>query len=155
MGFRAVAAVLHHSQAKGTTKLVLLALANFHDDKGDNGAFPSQEMLARLSNCSVRNVQRCLHDLEQMGEIETVIHGGKGKTFDRQTNRYFIRLDCPDNCDASLNHRDLDDVHDRLTRSRRPTYTKWASDSYEADVVLTVKNYKEPEISKLRALRAV
>lgn len=155
MGFRAVAAVLHHSQAKGTTKLVLLALANFHDDKGDNGAFPSQEVLARLSNCTVRNVQRCLHDLEAMGEIETVTHGGKGKTFDRQTNRYFIRLDCPENCDSSLNHRDLHDADVRLTRRTRPTKTKWASDLHEAGVVLTVKNYKEPEVSKLRALKAI
>ena len=140
MGYRAIAAVLHHSKASGTARAVLTAIAFYHDDQGSNGAWPSQELLAERSGCSVRSVQRALKELVDLGEIDLVTHGGRGKTFDRQTNRYFIILDCPETCDSSLNHKNLHDSFDEVTRQLRPTNTtKWA-DLHENVGVLTVKN---------------
>jgi hypothetical protein len=140
MGYRAIAAVLHHSKSTGTTRAVLTAIAFYHDDQGDNGAWPSQEVLAERSGCSVRSVQRALKELVDLGEIDLVTHGGRGKTFDRQTNRYFIILQCPDTCDSSLNHKDLHDTFDEVTRQLRRTNTPNWADLHDNVGVLTVKN---------------
>jgi hypothetical protein len=156
MGYRALSAVLHHSKAKASTKLVLVAIANYYDDKGDRGAWPSQELIASIANCTVRNVQRAIKELVELGEIETIVHGGRGKTFDRQTNLYYIILDCPEGCDSSLNHKDLPDKIDTLTRQNRQSNpTKWA-DLPDADDALTVNNSNELKVMKLsRNLTAV
>jgi hypothetical protein len=156
MGYRALSAVLHHSKAKASTKLVLVAIANYYDDKGDRGAWPSQELIASIANCTVRNVQRAIKELVEIGEIETIVHGGRGKTFDRQTNLYYIILDCPEGCDSSLNHKDLPDKIDTLTRQNRQSNpTKWA-DLPDADDALTVNNSNELKVMKLsRNLTAV
>lgn len=148
MGYRAVNAVLHHSKAQGTTKLVLAAIASFHDDLGDNGAYPSQELLASMANCSVRTVHRAIRELEELGELETLLHRGTGKTFSRQTNRYFIVLDCPETCDGTYNHKDLPDIEGKPTGHIRQTNrTKWA-DLPDTGGHLTVKNTRE-QITKV------
>jgi biotin operon repressor len=143
MGYRAVNAVLYHSQAVGTTKLVLVAIATFHDDKGVNGAYPSQELIASIANCSVRTVHRAIKELQELGELEVLVHRGKGKTFDRQTNLYFVVLDCPPGCDSSYNHRNILDTYGKGTGHMRQTNrTSWADlpDTYDR---LTVINNKE------------
>lgn len=151
MGYKSVAAALYHSKAVGTTKLVLVAICHFHDDNGDNGAYPSQELLASMANVSVRQVQRAINELTRLGEIEVLIHAGKGKTFDRQTNRYFLTLDCGESCDSSINHRDLPDTGDRPTRHLRPSNTTPETDLHDTYDVLTIKNnyeHKETLIGK-------
>lgn len=127
MGFVAVSAVLNHSKAVGTTKLVLIALAHFYDDEGRYGAWPSQKVLARLANCSERTARRAIHELEELGEIDKVLHGGTGHDPQRKTNRYYILTDCPAECDGSINHRmTYAAIHDRLTgQMRSPDRTKW------------------------------
>lgn len=143
MGYRAVNAVLHHSQALGTTKLVLVAIATYHDDKGVNGAYPSQELIAKMANCSIRTVHRAVKELQQLGELEVLVHRGRGKTFDRQTNLYFVVLDCPEGCDSSYNHRDLPDTQGKGTGHLGQTNrTNWA-DLPDTDVHLTVINTRE------------
>ena len=99
-----MAVVLHHSQLKGTAKLVLLGIAN-HD--GDGGSWPTIETLATYANASPRSVQRALTDAEAAGEL-TVHHndGGTHRTRpDRRPNRYVITVECPPDCDGSVNHR--------------------------------------------------
>ena len=76
MSAEAIAAVLHHSEARGTDKLVLIGIAWHTNDNPEFGCFPSQETLAAYSNVSVRQVRRALEHLEQAGEIEIVRHGG-------------------------------------------------------------------------------
>jgi hypothetical protein len=143
MGYKAVSAVIHHSEAKGNSRLVALAIAHFHDDRNENGAWPSQDVLAKLANVNKRTVQRAIVELVALGEIDVIVHGGRGATFDRQTNKYFIILDCPESCDGSFNHRNIDDKFDKLTRQLRHTKTtKWA-DYDDSGVALTVKNNKE------------
>ena len=60
MSAEAIAAVLHHSEARGTDKLVLIGIAWHTNDNPEFGCFPSQETLAAYSNVSVRQVRRAL-----------------------------------------------------------------------------------------------
>lgn len=107
MSAEALAAVLNHSQARGTAKMVLVAIAWHTNDNPELGCWPSQETLARYANTSIRTVQRSLDYLEEIGEIDTEIHGGLAYSGAATTNRYFIRLDCPAGCDGTLWHRYL------------------------------------------------
>jgi len=108
-----MSAVLHHSKAAGTTKLVLMGIAWHLGDDPEDGAWPSQETLARYANTSVRQVRRSLLTLVESGELESVLHDGRGYRPDRRTNRYFIRLDCPSDCDSSISHRrTFDDIEE-------------------------------------------
>ena len=106
MSAEAMSAVLHHSPATGTAKVVLLAIAWHTNDNPELGCYPSQETLAKYANTSARTVRRALNDLELMGEIEIVRHGGVASG-SSPSNRYFIRTDCPEWCDNTLWHRDL------------------------------------------------
>lgn len=99
-----MAAVLHHSQATGTAKLVLLGIANHHSD---NGAWPTLATLATYANVSVRQVQRDLARLETLGELYREVQaGGTHDQPDRyRPNRYYVMVGCPPSCDRSFNHR--------------------------------------------------
>lgn len=105
MSMSDVAAALNHSKAKGTTKLVLIALAWHMSDDYDQGCWPSQETLATYSNTSPRQVRRALVELHEMGEIEMLHHGGAGFNYERRSNRYWVRIQCPEDCDGTLQHR--------------------------------------------------
>lgn len=104
MSIESMALVLHHSRAAGTTKLVLLGIAN-HD--GDGGAWPSIATLARYANASERSVQRAISELVRLGEITVAYQeGGGAKADDRyRPNRYDVALECPPGCDRSKHHR--------------------------------------------------
>lgn len=95
MSIEKMSAVLHHSEASGSTKLVLIGIAN-HD--GDGGAWCSVETLAKYANIERRQVQKILRDLEESGEIVTIHREGI-------TNRYTVEVSCPPNCDRSTNHK--------------------------------------------------
>lgn len=121
-----MALVLHHSQAKGGTKLVLVGIAN-HD--GDGGAYPKVETLARYAGMNVRNTQRAIRRLVEMGEV--VVHlqdGGRRKMPDHlRPNRYEVLVSCPTWCDRTGEHRDT-----RPKASRQQHLTTEA-DTTEAD----------------------
>lgn len=100
-----MALVLHHSQARGTAKVVLLGIAN-HD--GDGGAFPSQETLAKYANVAERNVRKAIDQLVELGEVEVIERGGLwgGLVSPRhQSNAYRVLVQCPADCDRTANHR--------------------------------------------------
>ena len=105
-----MAAVLHHSRAKGTAKLVLLGIAN-HD--GDGGAYPAVSTLARYANTHERTVQRAIDQLVARGELRRELQAGGSREMpdhDRP-NRYHVLVSCPPWCDRTSQHRD--------TRERR------------------------------------
>ena len=104
-----MAIALHHSQAKGATKLVLLGIAN-HD--GDGGSWPSISTLARYANVDERTAQRAIGKLQALGEIHRDIQGGGtwSTPSHRRPNRYVFTLDCPASCDRSSRHRSWGDV---------------------------------------------
>lgn len=104
MSVEAMAIAMRHSRATGSAKLVLVGIAS-HD--GDGGAWPSLETLATYGNCTVRNAQRALAKLVQLGEIRVFQQaGGTTSTPDhRRPNLYEFLLKCPSTCDRSRNHK--------------------------------------------------
>jgi hypothetical protein len=101
-----MALALHHSNAKGTTKLVLLGIAN-HD--GDGGAWPSVPTLALYANVDERSVQRAIDQLVGAGEVARDFQAGglRDMADHDRPNLYRIRLSCPLNCDGTTAHRVL------------------------------------------------
>ena len=75
MSIRIQSEVWEHSQHKGGTLLVLLALAD-NADNDTHLAWPSVADLARRSRMCRRQVQTILRKLESSGEIRTVQGGG-------------------------------------------------------------------------------
>lgn len=101
MSAEAVTVVLHHSKTEGTHKLVLWGIANHHSD---SGAWPSIATLAKYAKVSERRVQQIIRDLSRIGEIAIEEQGGLGQ-HQYKTNRYWILIQCPPDCDGSLNHK--------------------------------------------------
>jgi hypothetical protein len=99
----AISVVLHHSEATGVDRLVLIGIAN-HD--GDGGAWPSIATLAKYAKCSARTVQRSLRVLEHMGEIRIRLQAGGDREWanNRRPNRYDLLVDCPESCAGGKKH---------------------------------------------------
>src|SRR6056297_4083183 len=100
MSVEALTVVLHHSEARGTEKLVLIGIANHH---GDAGAWPSVARLAGYSNMSERRVQQAIKALQVSGEL-TVKKGGGAGVGKYKTNLYWINVKCPPNCSGFPRH---------------------------------------------------
>jgi hypothetical protein len=103
MSIEALTVVLNHSQAKGAVKLILIGIAN-HINPDNDGAWPSQAKLASYANCSERYVHDAVDELVALGELRVGVHGGKGNGGNK-SNRYWLTISCPENCDGSTNHR--------------------------------------------------
>jgi hypothetical protein len=96
---------LHHSQATGAAKLVLIGIAN-HD--GDGGAWPSQTTLAKYAGLkSVESVRKNVRKLVALGEVRVDERaGGLASTSpELRPHLYEFLLTCPTNCDRTKNHR--------------------------------------------------
>lgn len=107
-----MAIALHHSQAKGAAKLILVGIAN-HD--GDGGSWPSVATLSKYAGgLDERNVRRHIRALEDLGEIESHIQqGGTHRTPEwGRPNLYSFRLRCPAGCDRTKNHKVVDNPAD-------------------------------------------
>lgn len=100
MSAEATTAVLHHSKSEGSAKLVMWGMANHHSD---SGAWPAISTLAKYASVSERRVQQIIRQLAEMGEIKIEEQGGFGTQY--KTNRYWILIQCPADCDGSLQHR--------------------------------------------------
>lgn len=96
MSISAMTLAMYHSQATYSTRLVLIAIANF---EGENGAYPSHETIGRLAGgLNRRTVQRAIDDLVSMGELTEVKRDGI-------TNLYHVAISCPEDCDGTTQHR--------------------------------------------------
>lgn len=104
MSVETLAAVLHHSRAKGTAKVIAMGIAN-HD--GDGGAWPSIRTLAIYANVDRSTVKRAIKHLVKIGEV--VVHIQAGGPMDMEDterpNRYDVLVDCPEGCDRTRNHK--------------------------------------------------
>lgn len=120
MSVEAFSAVLHHSQAKGTDKVILLGIAWHLSDDPQLGCWASQETLASYANTSVRQVRRALQNLHDLGELEVIHHGGNNYGQHRPTNRYFILLNCPEGCDSTFSHSYAQPVDKSVDNFRAP-----------------------------------
>lgn len=104
MSIEALSMVLNHSQARGAAKLVLLGIANHLGPDADEGAWPSQERLARYANISDRAVRKSIKTLVELGELRVEVADGVSRN-QYKPNRYWIQLHCPEDCDGSMWHR--------------------------------------------------
>ena len=104
MSVEAMAIVLHHSQARGSDKVVLIGVANH---EGDGGAWPAVATLAKYANLSIRATQEALRRLELAGELATLRNGGGLASTPEylRPNQYRVRLVCPPECDRTAQHR--------------------------------------------------
>ncbi|PPF21017.1 helix-turn-helix domain-containing protein [Rathayibacter sp. AY1A7] len=108
MSIESLAIALHHSRAKGMTKLVLIGIAN-HD--GDGGAWPAVSTLMKYCGpgTSRRTVQDAVNRLEELGEVKRIVQ--RGGTTDshysdwHRPNLYRFVLRCPMDCDHTSSHR--------------------------------------------------
>jgi hypothetical protein len=73
MGLEATKWVWRQSRATGIPKFVLLAIADHADKEGV--AWPGVPRLAQMVGRSERTVQRCLEELELLGDLKREIHG--------------------------------------------------------------------------------
>ncbi|HEY7821678.1 MAG TPA: helix-turn-helix domain-containing protein [Acidimicrobiia bacterium] len=105
MSVEAMAMVLHHSQASGTDKVVLLGIANH---EGDGGSWPAVATLAKYARCSERSVRYSLKRLVESGELVVVRQGGGSSEMrdDRRPNLYRVRVSCPPSCAGGTDHRE-------------------------------------------------
>lgn len=143
MSIEAIAAVLHHSKATGTAKVVLMALAWHTGENPEVGCWPSQTLLANYSNTTVRQVRRALNHLQDIGEIEISGHSGEGSRFDRITNRYYIRVDCSEGCLGGFSHVQPADIYGNTSGHLRSDQRTFMVERADTDVRLTVMNLKE------------
>ena len=98
MSISALTLAMYHSKATYSTRLVLIAIANF---EGEHGAYPSHETIGRLAGgLNRRTVQRAIDELISLGELTEVRRDGI-------TNLYKLSISCPDHCDRTTNHRKL------------------------------------------------
>jgi len=79
MSHAASTAVFRHSQSKGSSRLVLLAMADEANDEGLLTAYRrSHRHIAKKANIDERTVTRAVHDLESLGELQ-VLAAGNGR----------------------------------------------------------------------------
>lgn len=105
MSIEAMAIVLHHSKLNGAQKLLMLGVANH---AGDGGAYPSQLRLATYCGVSdLRNLRRIIDKCVESGELSVTVQAGGGiNTPDHnRSNLYEIHVQCPPNCDRTMQHR--------------------------------------------------
>jgi Helix-turn-helix domain len=74
--------VLNRSKAKGTQRLVLIAVAD-NARKEDGFAYPSQQTIARKAGVSIRQAQRAIPKLVELGELRVEKHH-------RRTDHYWV-----------------------------------------------------------------
>ncbi len=118
MSIEKMAAVLHHAPVKGTAKLLLVGIANH---EGDGGAWPSMATLARYANVTERNAIKMVRLLESAGLVEIDERLGR-------TNIFRTLVECPPNCDGTVNHRHVTPVAS-ITPVATDTPTPVASDT--------------------------
>lgn len=104
MSVESLAAVLHHSRAKGTAKVIAIGIAN-HD--GDGGAWPTIRTLAIYANADRSTVKRAIRQLVTLGEVRVHVQAGGPRDMEdtERPNRYDVLVECPEGCDRTTNHR--------------------------------------------------
>ena len=97
MSVKVMGKVWEHSQAKGTARLVLLAIADHCNPTGV--AWPSLSRLAQYVNVDRRNVIAAINKLVETGELERVQQGKTGRA---TTYRIVLTSDASVTSDATV-----------------------------------------------------
>ena len=114
MSYQAIRAVLEHSKAKGSARLLLVILAE-HLNENTRRCDPSIATLAREANATPRTVARLLAELKVAGEIGIATGGGR-----KHCNAYTITAaENPDSDDIVCDENP--DTRDRVASSETLT----------------------------------
>jgi len=81
---QAISWVLEESKSTGSSRLVLISIANHASVDGDS-CWPAVRTISREARISERSVQYALRELEQIGEISLIRGTGR-----KHTHRYFM-----------------------------------------------------------------
>lgn len=114
MSVMAMSWVWEHSEAKGSAKLVLLALAD-HAGQDGGDAYPSVRRLAARCGLSERTVQSAIEGLEALGEIEVERRCGP-----RGTNRFRLPMTPADLAPPQISHPAESAPRPRRSRTSPP-----------------------------------
>jgi len=116
MGEGLIQMVINHSKATGTSRVVLMSLAHYAEDK-TGLSFVPVERLSHYANSTPRSVWKCLKLLEESGEISR----GPMKTVNgkRVQGRLITQVE-PEREDrlANLNHGSQPELQDRVEPER-------------------------------------
>lgn len=82
MSIEAYGRVWKYSRARGTARVVLLAIADHANAEGGN-AYPSVRRIAEMANVCQRSVQNALASLRESGELVAVARHRSGTTIYR------------------------------------------------------------------------
>jgi len=93
MSGQAIGWAFDHSEAKGTTFAVLLAMADWAGQ--DHKLYASYRRLAKKARVSVSTVRRALRELEELGEVRQVAPGDFGTASDRQSASDWVLAKIP------------------------------------------------------------
>lgn len=146
MSIRVMTQVWDSTEAKGTDRLVLLAIADSADDDGSN-AWPSMARLAHKARVSERTVQRSIRTLETMGllAIEDNAGGTANTRPDRRPNRYTVLVE---GCQSVTPSESRGDIQ----RADGVTSSAARGDAAVRRTVLDPSKY--PSIDALQAIEA-
>jgi hypothetical protein len=98
MSVKAMSWVWEHSRAKGSARMVLLALAD-HAGQEDGDSWPSVGRLARRCGLGERTVQQAITTLVDLGELEVQWRCGP-----RGANRYRLTLTPAESAPPQISH---------------------------------------------------
>lgn len=91
MSIQVMTSVWAYADCKGSELLILLALADFCDDNGEN-VYPSMQTLAKKARLSEPQARRVVQNLVKLDLIEIVEKGGWDRGRNR-SNSYRIKLE--------------------------------------------------------------
>lgn len=115
MSIKAINYVIDLEIGDPTSKLIMINLANLYNDATEY-AYPSQELLAKRSECSIRTVQRKLDNLNKLGFIKVHFRPNKTSLYSFPKINGYDTLDVSDchiqknGYDKSANGYDTSDV---------------------------------------------
>ena len=115
MSIKAINYVIDLEIGDTTSKLIMINLANLYNDATEY-AYPSQELLAKRSECSIRTVQRKLENLNKLGLIKVHFRPNKTSLYSFPKINGYDTLDVSDchiqknGYDKSANGYDTSDV---------------------------------------------
>lgn len=115
MSIKAINYVIDLEIGDPAAKLIMINLANLYNDATEY-AYPSQELLAKRSECSIRTVQRKLENLNKLGLIKVHFRPNKTSLYSFPKINGYDTLDVSDchiqknGYDKSANGYDTSDV---------------------------------------------
>lgn len=104
----ALGAVLSHSMARGSDKVILLGIALYQSQSEDGWASLTLAQISEFSKVHARSARRSIRAVAESGELLVETNGGEpigpNATEHHRPNRYRSIVACPEWCDGAPGH---------------------------------------------------